>query len=258
MRNYSDETLRKLASRNQSNGIDEILLDLINNKTSRNIDGVEHFYSDSKPLQRNDGSPLIAGDRWWSPKKAKTPSYFEDSSNFYYNPDNYFGYFSYDISRPVEWFWNGTYWLSVCLETMSSNSSGYWAYNQAKPLPTFILPLKKIYLAGIVYKGKTAGAFGFNSANSYWSISYNINTEDYNGGYSTGSFPAVKIQSHANIFNTVVNTNLFIDKPATNINNWPYNNYPTEYKTISFGSSNGISQPVITNISVEIFFYEVA
>lgn len=47
------------------------------------INGVEHFYQNTKPTIRGDGSPLVVGDRW------------------------------YKIEGGSEWFWNGTYWLSV-------------------------------------------------------------------------------------------------------------------------------------------------
>lgn len=47
------------------------------------INGIEHFYQTTKPTVRGDGSALSVGDRWWKTDEG------------------------------TEWFWNGTYWLSV-------------------------------------------------------------------------------------------------------------------------------------------------
>ena len=47
------------------------------------INNVANFYRSTKPLTRIDGSPLVAGDRWWN------------------------------TSDRTDWFWNGTYWLST-------------------------------------------------------------------------------------------------------------------------------------------------
>lgn len=46
------------------------------------IGGVQHFYVDTKPIERPNGDPLVIGDRWWKTDDG------------------------------TEWFWNGTYWLS--------------------------------------------------------------------------------------------------------------------------------------------------
>lgn len=53
------------------------------------INGIANFYQTTKPTTRVDGSALVVGDRW------------------------------YKIDDGTEWFWNGTYWLSVCQKTLS-------------------------------------------------------------------------------------------------------------------------------------------
>lgn len=47
------------------------------------INGVEYFFQSTKPTTRGSGSALVIGDRWWK------------------------------INDGTDWFWNGSYWLSV-------------------------------------------------------------------------------------------------------------------------------------------------
>lgn len=107
---YSTETLRKLAGRSQSNGLDNILVSILNRLTSLEqdsndssqqaifvgglkIDGVEIFVQTTKPTLRADNSSnLEIGDLW------------------------------YNSSNGSFWFWNGTYWLSETTYTSALNT----------------------------------------------------------------------------------------------------------------------------------------
>ena len=102
------------------------------------INGVEHFYQESKPTVRGDGSALTVGDRWWKTDDG------------------------------TEWWWNGTYWLNTQIRSAvaQSGESGYSGSNGIQGGP-FLNPSGIFIIdACISFSVVTP-----NDISNYWSIS---------------------------------------------------------------------------------------
>ena len=106
------------------------------------INGVEHFYQDTKPTVRGDGSALAVRDRW------------------------------YKTNDGTEWFWNGTYWLSnqqyptYFWNNGSSIISNRSVGGSASFAPCSI-ELTNIFVESLVFFGYVATT---NDVSNNWSI----------------------------------------------------------------------------------------
>ena len=84
------------------------------------IQGVQHFYTATKPTARPNGSALVIGDKWWK------------------------------VDDGTDWFWNGTYWLSPPFYRESSG-------NISLPYDYIGYPIFSHYVRALV--GSPSGVF---------------------------------------------------------------------------------------------------
>jgi hypothetical protein len=108
--------------------------------------GFYQFVQNTKPTQRAAGVPLVAGDRW------------------------------YNTSNRTEWFWNGTYWLSLTEFLLSIPAIVGQTTNQVLH-GSSAATTNSIFVDRLVHQ--TAVLNSTNTATNYWTLAVHV------GGVST-------------------------------------------------------------------------
>lgn len=179
MSSYSLETIKKLISRNISNGADNIFFYLLQ-QADRN--DTEIFYQSAKPTLRRDGSSLVAGDLWWNKDS------FEKS------------------------FWNGTYWLSSELYQQDHKILGSFNSTSNPNFPRFHLPDRAVFLTSFSVEGSVDGSIGSNG--NFRNITASLKeypTQQY--VHTSTNLATISPKSSANGFSNSVPLSYFIPKP---------------------------------------------
>lgn len=123
----------------------------LNLPNNTRINGVEHFYQNTKPITRGDSSALVVGDRW-----CKT-------------------------NDGTEWYWNGTYWLSPPRSetglTASISGTSFFGSNILLGKPTYTNNQEYATDLFIHQAGIFANVNGADASN-FWTITLSASSNN--------------------------------------------------------------------------------
>lgn len=237
MRDFSVETLKKLIGRSQSNGLDNILEYLLNEKVDQaeldekyatkedsifsgkfNLNGIEIIHRETKPYLRPDGTQLVVGDRWFKMPQA------------------------------TEWLWNGVAWVSSTLRSISE----FDRFNEAFSFS---------FGSNSTNRYKTSGTFKYNGVfvedmDLYINIISGGTESNYiypvvviesifNSSWLwVGDYYGAKILAPQKTYNFQINTLMDLNFVINAYGYYPMNIYPQFWQ--SSGGSTRFSYPAYT------------
>lgn len=178
------------------------------------INNVCHIYQTTRPTTRPDGSALVIGDKW-------------------YNSD-----------IRVDFFWNGTYWLSSPEVTAPNIITNLTSVNNCNISNDFAD--HDIFINKIVWTGRTGSN---NSGTNYRQLSFirytndGLNTTLQSNIYNTSTLAA------NTYFNKVINYNRFqaLSRDVENGASPTVNLYYMQ--SSSFGSPGAVTESLLVNYS---------
>lgn len=188
------------------------------------INDIEHFYQTTKPITRGDGSALITGDRWWKTDEGS------------------------------EWFWNGTYWLSVVQRIMSRGREAVNSGNNSFPSYTLDSDVRDVPARKPLFLEKASYSIILNS------LGDEDNYRQYQFAFRglTGNAPPL-YTSPVKLFGTLDRifildepVNIFFN-PSSNDGNNPNNQFGFTFNIVGVG----ISPPNGTRPAGTLYFREV-